>query len=308
MEYLVTHTTQYRYSETASLSYNEAWLTPRTFQAPLFTQTCLEHRIDISPRPSDQRVFTDFFENQVRYFTVRFPHEATTITAISRVRLDSPPHLIRPVEQLLQEAARSEAWDSLRHRLHHELEPDLLDARQYTLASPLVPVLPDLAAYAAPSFPEGRPIIETVYHLMGRIYEEFDFVPGATTIATPVIEVLREKRGVCQDFAHLMLGCLRAQGLAARYVSGYIETVPPPGQEKLQGADASHAWVAVYVPGLNWLAFDPTNNLLPHDQHITVAWGRDYGDVPPLKGVFFSHGEHKLKVAVDVERLTAAAT
>lgn len=304
MEYRITHTTQYSYSETASLSYNEAWLSPRTFQAPLFIQTCLEHRIDISPRPSDQRVFTDFFENQVRYFTVRFPHEATTITAVSRVRLDSPPHFIAPIDQLLQSAPHSEPWDLVRHRLHHELEPDLLDARQYTLASPLVPVLPDLAAYAAPSFPKEKPIIEAVYHLMGRIYEEFDFVPGATTIATPVTEVLREKRGVCQDFAHLMLGCLRAQGLAARYISGYIETVPPPGQEKLQGTDASHAWIAVYVPGLNWLAFDPTNNLLPHDQHITVAWGRDYGDVPPLKGVFFSHGEHELVVAVDVERVT----
>ena len=141
---------------------------------------------------------------------------------------------------------------------------------------------------------------------MARIFHTLDFVPGVTTIATPLGEVLEQKRGVCQDYAHLMVGCLRAQGLAARYVSGYIETLPPPGQEKLVGADASHAWCAVYVPDLGWIDFDPTNNLIPQTQHITLGWGRDFADVTPLKGVFFSNGEHKLKVSVDVTRLDEA--
>ena len=167
----------------------------------------------------------------------------------------------------------------------------------------MITIFPELSQYAAASFPTGRPLLKSVLHLMKRIYEDLDFVPGATTIATPLSEVLQKRRGVCQDYAHLMVGCLRAQGLAARYVSGYIETLPPPGKEKMQGTDASHAWCSVFVPNLGWVDFDPTNNLMPRDQHMILGWGRDFSDITPLKGVFFSNGKHKLNVSVDVIRL-----
>ncbi len=170
----------------------------------------------------------------------------------------------------------------------------------------MVPLFRKMADYAAPSFPAGRGILEAVRNLMQRIFQDLDFVPGATNIATPISEVLEKRRGVCQDYAHLMVGCLRAQGLAARYVSGYIETLPPPGQEKLQGSDASHAWCSVFVPQLGWVDFDPTNNLLPSDQHIYLGWGRDFSDVTPLKGVFFSTGNHSISVSVDVIRMGSA--
>ena len=182
--------------------------------------------------------------------------------------------------------------------------PTTLEAREFVLNSPLISIFPTLADYARLSFPANRPLLEAVHDLMQRIYQDLKFVPGVTTIATPLSEVLQKRRGVCQDYAHLMVGCLRAQGLAARYVSGYIETIPPPGQEKLQGADASHAWCSVFVPGLGWVDFDPTNNLIPTDQHLYLGWGRDFSDVTPLKGVFFSTGNHKLKVSVDVSRLS----
>jgi len=160
-----------------------------------------------------------------------------------------------------------------------------------------------LAEYARGSFPPGRPLDQAVNDLVGRIYTEFKYAPEFSTIATPLKEVLEHRRGVCQDFAHLAIGCLRAQGLAARYVSGYIETDPPVGKERLVGADASHAWFSVFQPGAGWLDFDPTNNQRPADRHITVAWGRDYADVTPLKGVAFGSGEHDLRVAVDVRRI-----
>jgi transglutaminase-like putative cysteine protease len=161
----------------------------------------------------------------------------------------------------------------------------------------------ELQSYAERSFAEGRPIVEAVYDLMERIHRDFTYDPHFTTLATPLSEVLKHRRGVCQDFAHLAIGCLRTQGLAAKYISGYIETLPPPGQEKLIGADASHAWFSVFVPDTGWLDFDPTNNQMPMDQHITLAWGRDYSDVTPLKGVIFGGGKHDLKVQVHVENL-----
>jgi transglutaminase-like putative cysteine protease len=176
-------------------------------------------------------------------------------------------------------------------------------ARQFVLDSPCAVVVPGVRAFAAPSFPPGRRLDEAVADLSARIHHEFEFDPASTTIATPVAEVLAQRHGVCQDFAHLAIACLRAMGRPARYVSGYLETQPPPGQPRLQGADVSHAWFAAFMPGAGWVDFDPTNDVQPGDRHVTTAWGRDYADVTPLKGVIFGGGAHTLEVAVDMVRL-----
>ncbi|MCB0196802.1 MAG: transglutaminase family protein [Anaerolineae bacterium] len=306
MKYRIIHKTEYVYDEPASLCYNEARLAPRSLSLPMFEQICLNWRITVDPPYNDYRERTDFFGNNCLYFTVPETHEEMIITATSEVQIDpvwDKDHTVPRADLLEREAKRSPAWEVVRNQLQTDLFTDSVQARQFVMNSPLVVVTPEIAAYAAPSFDRGRPLLEAVYDLMQRIYFEFDFVSGVTTIATPLAEVIEKRRGVCQDFAHLMVACLRAKGLAARYVSGYIETLPPPGEEKLEGADASHAWCSVFVPGPGWIDFDPTNNLIPKDQHIVLGWGRDFSDVTPLKGVFFSHGKHKLQVEVDVTRV-----
>ena len=194
------------------------------------------------------------------------------------------------------------AWEEVRQRIQTDMDPEVLELRQYILDSPMIPTMPELRTYAEKSFPKNRSLLEAVEELTTRLYTDFTYDPNFTTIATPLADVIQHRRGVCQDFAHLGIGCLRTLGLAARYVSGYIETDPPPDQEPLEGADASHAWFSVYLPQLGWVDFDPTNNQIPADQHITIAWGRDYSDVTPLKGVVFGSGTHELSVSVDVGR------
>jgi transglutaminase-like putative cysteine protease len=157
-----------------------------------------------------------------------------------------------------------------------------------------------LDAYSAPFFDTGRPLLEAVQALMASIYDDFTYDPRATDVSTPVLEVLHERRGVCQDFAHLAIGCLRSRGLAARYVSGYLLTRPPPGKQRLVGADASHAWFATFIPEHGWVDFDPTNNMMPANEHVTIAYGRDFGDVTPIRGVILGGGQHQLSVSVDV--------
>ena len=302
--YRITHKTEYLYEAPASLCYNEVRMLPRSFSHLLFTQQCLDAYAVVEPVWGDHHERVDFFGNRVLFYAIRQPHEVMTIIINSQVQVEPQPGTCgQPIrEELLATSAQS-TWEEVRDRLRSDLSPATLDARQYVMPSPLVPVLSELAGYANVSFSAKRPVIEAVYDLMVRVFREFAFVPGATTIATPLSTVLAERRGVCQDFAHLMIGCLRAKGLAARYVSGYIETLPPPGQEKLQGADASHAWCSAYIPDFGWLDFDPTNHLIPVDQHVTVGWGRDFADVTPLKGVFFGDGRHQLKVSVDMVRL-----
>lgn len=302
MNYRVIHKTEYVYQEPASLCYNEAHLIPRSFARCLFSQTCLNYKTLIEPSPTDYRERTDFFGNPVLYYTIRQPHRRTVITTTSKVSLE-PSGCDTDSAGLPLHPAATLPWEETARRTITELTDEAVEARQYVMNSPKVAVFPALAEFATPAFAVGRPILGAVHHLMTHIFETLDFVPGVTNIATPLSEVLEKRRGVCQDYAHLMVGCLRVQGLAARYVSGYIETLPPPGQEKLVGADASHAWCSVYVPELGWVDFDPTNNLIPTNQHITLGWGRDFADVTPLKGVFFSHGPHNLKVSVDVVRL-----
>lgn len=300
--YRVTHKTEYLYEAPASLCYNEVRMLPRAFRHALFAQECLDSYAMVEPAWGDHHERVDFFGNRVLFYAIRQPHKAMTILVNSQVRV-TPQSRINgkpPREELAQV---TNTWETVVDQLRSDRSPAMVEARQYTMPSPLVPLTAELISYVNPSFTAKRPVVEAVSDLMSRIYREFTFMPGVTTIATPISTVLAERRGVCQDFAHLMNGCLRAKGLAARYVSGYIETLPPPGQEKLQGADASHAWCSVYIPEVGWLDFDPTNHLIPVDQHVTVGWGRDFADVTPLKGVFYGDGRHELKVSVDMVRV-----
>ena len=291
MRYRVTHTTHYEYADSVGQSCHEARLLPRACPG----QSLISSRLDISPRESDFRVREDFFGNPVAYFAIPEPHQTFTVTAVSEVEMTGQtPQL---------DLGLGEAWESVRDRLRLGRSEALLDARQYVLDSPFIASSAALAGYAEASFSPGRPLVEAVHDLMQRIHRDFTFDPEFTTLATPLATVLEHKRGVCQDFAQLAIGCIRSLGLAARYVSGYIETLPPPGAQKLVGADASHAWFSVFMPEFGWMDFDPTNNQVPGDQHITVAWGRDYGDVAPLKGVIFGGHQHDLQVSVEVERL-----
>ncbi|MGC2165440.1 MAG: transglutaminase family protein [Gallionella sp.] len=291
MRYRIHHTTSYEYSDMVGHSYNEARLLPRKAQ----NQILISSRLEISPAESDFRVREDFFGNQVAYFSVTEPHREFTVSAISDVEVSES------VGQL--DFSRGISWEAVKETLRTDRQPETLDARQYMLNSPYIEASAELAEYALRSFTPGRPLIEIVHELMQRIYKDFVFDPEFTTLATPLKTVLEFRRGVCQDFAHLAIGCMRSHGLAARYVSGYIETLPAPGMEKLVGSDASHAWFSVYLPDIGWMDFDPTNNQVPSGQHIIVAWGRDYADVTPLKGVVFGGLSHELNVSVNVEKL-----
>lgn len=288
MRYHVIHKTEYEYSEPVSYSHNEARLLPRI--AP--TQLCNAASLKIEPEPDDYSEHVDFFGNRVAYFCIREPHKRFSVTASSEVEV---------VSSLQLDFSNGTAWEAARLALI-----DTPEALQYALESPFVATSPELMGYANPSFPAGRPLLDAVHDLMQRIHADFAYDPGFTTLATPLSEVLAHRRGVCQDFAHLAIGCLRSQGLAARYVSGYIETLALPGKVKLAGADASHAWFSVYLPDRGWMDFDPTNNQIPADRHVVVAWGRDYGDVTPLKGVIFGGGDHGLAVSVDMRNLDSS--
>jgi len=292
MKYRVTHTTKFIYEARVSLCYNLARIRPRI----LPHQQVIYATLQIDPHPHDHSTDLDFFGNRVDYFSIQQPHDQLVVTATSEVQN-------AVAESGLFNQSAGISWETVRDQLRGDRSPAGIEAFQFTLDSPMVAADRLLADYAAPSFPTGRPLDEAVHDLMRRIYQDFKYDPGFSSLATPLKEVLEHRSGVCQDFAHLAIGCLRSQGLAARYVSGYIETLPPPGKEKLVGADASHAWFAVFHPGCGWLDFDPTNNQLPGERHITVAWGRDYADVTPLKGVAYGSGKHKLKVAVDVRRI-----
>ena len=295
--YKIIHKTEYSYLHPVNLCYNEARLTPRTFAY----QRCDDSEFVVEPEPWEYREREDFFGNTVYYFTIQQPHDQLTVTVTSCVAVDRrEKHPNFSCRGLGNPAPI--AWETLRQQLHADSDAETLEIRQYVLNSPMVPTIPEIHAYAQESFTAGRPLLDAVEDLSTRLYNDFIYDPGFTTIATPLADVLKHRRGVCQDFAHLGIGCLRALGLPARYVSGYIETDPPPDQAPLTGADASHAWFSVYLPQLGWVDFDPTNNQMTTDRHITVAWGRDYADVTPLKGVVFGSGTHKLSVSVDCQR------
>ena len=287
MEYQIQHTTTYQYSDIVTVCQNLAHLTPSTTAQ----QTCLESRLEIIPEPSVLHEFTDYFGNTIHYFEVAEPHDRLTVIAQSRVLRTSvePPLYNLP-------------WEEVRTILHHSTQPEIRRLRQFTLDSPMIQQMAALRDFVIPSFPAGRPILEAVMDLTERIFRLFRYQSHVTTITTPLAKVMEQRRGVCQDFAQVAIGALRSLGLAACYVSGYLETLPPLGRPRMVGSDASHAWFAVFIPDYGWVEFDPTNNLRPTDRHITIAIGRDYADVTPLKGIVLGGGKETLTVAVDVER------
>ncbi len=311
MKFRITHLTVFNYKHSVGLCQNEARLQPRNF----WRQQCTSSQIETTPEFTDYQERDDFFGNPVAYFAIHQPHFQLQVTATSHVNIlkssaagnPTNPVTWQQVQKQLQETIRPPQYQtqsqSQTQQQNQDSLTELQEARPYVLDSPMITATAGLADYAKDSFLPERPLIETVMDLTQRIFSDFTYDPSFTTIATPLHEVLQHRRGVCQDFAHLAIGCLRSYGLAARYISGYIETLPAPGMPRLVGADASHAWFAVYVPGTGWLEFDPTNNSLPNDQHITLGWGRDYSDVTPLKGIAYGGGEHELSVSVDVLRL-----
>lgn len=291
MRYRVRHVTEYTYQDPVGLCHNRVCLTPLNNPQ----QVCISSNINVIPAPDEFNYRKDFFGNTVAFFSSYKEHDHLEITSVSEVELNGRPEA--------DAAFRSEVlWREVKQILMKQGK-DTFEIVQYTLPSRFIPESAEIRKFAEDCFAEDATLWSVCNALMQKIYKTIEFKPGFTTINTPVEHVVKAKKGVCQDFAHLMISCLRNMGLATRYVSGYIETIPPPGKEKLVGTDASHAWVSVFFPEIGWVEFDPTNCLLPSYKHITVAFGRDYHDVAPIKGIVFSSGKQNLTVKVDVTRL-----
>ena len=285
--YRIEHQTTYTYDSDVTGSYGQFHLRPRD----LDWQRCVAHEINVDPEPTDLFRHFDLYGNTKSYFHVVRPHTTLKITAISVVEV---------ARQELDPDALAVPWEQARPGQRPD-QPDAWEATDFTFESPYVEIPPGISEYTARSFPPGRPIGEAAIDLMRRVHDDFTYKSGATTTSTKVSELLTDLRGVCQDFSHFMVSGLRSLGLAGRYVSGYLATRPAPGKPRLVGADASHAWVGCWIPGAGWLHLDPTNNRPADESHATVAWGRDYGDVPPVKGVIFSEAKKsQLKVSVDM--------
>jgi transglutaminase-like putative cysteine protease len=290
MLYSVRHRTTYRYDAPVSLSHHAAHLRPLDRRQ----QSCRAHHLMIAPLPASIEETGDYFGNKVAVFSIAEPHQALVVEATSEVEM-------RPLT--LEPSVGRTTWEKIAAAADTPPDAEALVAAEFAVASPAADVTPRVRSFAAPSFVPGRPVMEAALDLAHRIHRDFAFDPTATTVSTPTDEVLRLNRGVCQDFAHLMIAGCRAHGVPARYVSGYLETDPPAGGKRLVGADASHAWVAVYAGAGVWFEVDPTNDRLAGTTHVAVAQGRDYGDVSPLRGVILGGGDHVVEVAVDVERL-----
>lgn len=292
MKYRIVHRTCYSGHEPVSVGQNQAWLKPRD----LPWQRCAQYRLSIDPEPSTCGERTDYFGNTVTAFAFNAGYGELVVTARSQVE-------VQP--RVVPGPAETEPWEHVVEGLSQPSSPAVLEAAQFAFNSPRAAAAKPLEDYARESFPPARPVLEALIDLTRRIHRDFKYRPLSTTVSTPVDEVFEKRTGVCQDFAHLQIAMLRSLGLAGRYVSGYLRTVPPPGKPRLVGADASHAWLSAWCGDAGWIDLDPTNNVIPGEDHITVAWGRDYADVPPLKGVFIGGGSHQLKVEVDVEPLAA---
>ncbi|HVJ91680.1 MAG TPA: transglutaminase family protein [Labilithrix sp.] len=289
--YVVVHETRYAYEQSVGISRQIVHLTPRS----LPWQIRRSHKLEIVPTAEILAVTDDAFGNPTTSFCIEQDHASLVVVAESLVDLTARPY---------PEDAATPPWEDVRDRLAYRAgrapDPQDLDATRFLFESSRVRNKRELAAWTGSCFPPNTPLLVGVRALMNRIHDEFAFDPKATTVSTPVMEVFERRRGVCQDFAHLMLSCLRSVGLAARYVSGYLLTRPPPGRPRMVGADASHAWVSVYCPGFGWVDADPTNGIFPSLEHVTLGWGRDYDDVTPLRGVLLGGGAHELDIAVTV--------
>jgi transglutaminase-like putative cysteine protease len=292
MIYKIVHRTTYKYKYPVSVGNHVACLKPRSLPGHQVARS----ELCIQPHPATRTERVDYFGNRLCFFTIQEPHKELVVEARTEVTLPESA-APRPQQPL--------PWEEAVRTLRTDHSPAGLEAYQFAFESPRIRVQPEFGAYALQSFTPGRPMREALLDLTARIHRDFRFDSKATTVRTPPEEVFRKRRGVCQDFAHLQTACLRSLNLAARYVSGYLRTYPPPGQPRLVGADVSHAWVSAYCPGIGWLDVDPTNNIVPSNGHVTLAWGRDYGDVSPLRGLILGGGAHTLKVAVDMEPLEA---
>jgi transglutaminase-like putative cysteine protease len=290
MIYDIRHRTTFTYEDSVSVSHHVLHLAPRRHPR----QRALETAMLIDPSPAVDSEGKDYFGNPVHYLTVQEPHDQLVVEARSRID-------VQPLPAPLDLAA-SEPWDETRDTLTAAGDEMLLQAYQFAFDSPYSVASDDIRDYALQSFWPGRPVLEAAMDLTSRIYREFEYRGGVSDVSTPVRDVFEMRKGVCQDFAHLQIACLRGIGVAARYVSGYLLTHPPEGKEKLVGADASHAWLSVWSLSHGWVDFDPTNNVIPNVEHITIGWGRDYGDVSPINGfIVGGGGAHQVAVAVDVD-------
>lgn len=292
MKYIVRHSTRYQYGLSVSNCYNVAYVLPRNTSR----QQVDAIDIKITPTATTHNTRTDCFGNKFLQFSIEKDHNELELAITSTISVQDKEANIN--------LDFGSPCSYVKYLLENTKTIDCVNAREFMLDSPMVQAQQYLADYAASSFSDERPFLSAVMELTQRIYTDFTYDPTFSDVATPLADVFKHKRGVCQDFAHLAVGCLRSLGYPARYVSGYLETLPPPGKEKLVGADATHAWFAVYSPGEGWFEFDPTNNTVTSEQHITTAWGRDYSDVTPLKGVIFGGGHSpQLFVSVDVQRV-----
>ena len=289
--YEITHETQYSYAVPVALSQQLVHLFPRVCS----WQQCDVQTLTIEPAPTHQRDEQDVFGNPLTRLSFESPHETLTLTARLSIAVN-----VRELPALESSATWESVSELLGYRADTSPSTDVLEACQFRYESPAVRLKRVFVQYGDDCFTADTPVLIAAQKMMHKIFTEFTFDSGATEVTTPLIEVLENKRGVCQDFAHLMIACLRSRGLAARYVSGYLLTAPPPGQPRLIGADASHAWVSVFCPQNGWVDFDPTNNMLPGNEHITLAWGRDFSDVSPLRGVILGGDSHELDVKVTV--------
>jgi transglutaminase-like putative cysteine protease len=288
MIYNIVHRTTYKYKYPVSVGSHVACLKPRS----LPRHSLAHSELQVTPSPAVLTERIDYFGNNQYFFTIEEPHEELIVEARSRV--------------IMQETARdpglsSPPWEDIVNGLSTDHSPKALEAYQFRFESPRIRLRPEFAGYALQSFLPGRPMVEGLLDLTTRIHRDFRFDSKVTTVRTPIEEVFRKKRGVCQDFAHIQIACLRSINLPARYVSGYLRTYPAPGQPRMVGADASHAWVSAYCPGIGWLDADPTNDVVPSTGHVTIGWGRDFGDVSPLHGLILGGGAHTLTVGVDLE-------
>jgi transglutaminase-like putative cysteine protease len=287
MIYKIIHRTTFKYRYPVSFGNHLAHLMLR----PALPNQLARSALYIKPQPitCDERI--DYFGNRVFFFAIRDSHNSLVVEARSDVTLDIPPAW----------PETSMPWEEVARSIPTDYTSAGLSAYQFTFESPRIRIRPEFAAYALESFTPKRPMLEGLLDLTTRIHRDFRFDSKVTNVRTTPEDVFRKRRGVCQDFAHVQIACLRSLNLPARYVSGYLRTYPPPGRPRLVGADASHAWVSSYCPGVGWVDLDPTNNVVPTDGHVTLAWGRDYGDVSPLRGLILGGGAHTVRVSVDVE-------
>ena len=290
MNYRVSHTTTYKYPDPVTVSHHVARLQPR----PTPTQRTCEFALRVSPEPAVRTMHTDYFGNHVCFFSIEQIHQELEVTATSTVEVVPAP---------FPALEASPPWETVAAMFRDPVSPAVADAYQFAFNSPLLQARPAYADYARESFPAHTPLLIGVRDLTARIHRDFTFDASATTVSTPLEEAFEKRHGVCQDFAHLAIASLRSLGLAARYVSGYLRTDPPAGQPRLLGTDFSHAWFSVLCPNLGFVDFDPTNDLMPSDRHVTVAIGRDFSEISPLAGIVTGGGDHELKVAVTVEAL-----